>query len=161
MDRRNRAHRPASTPGVPILALLSHDGQLMETVQSAAGSKWSVVQPGIAQLFTLIHEPNVKLVIFDDQLVAASERGRALREIRRCASKASIIYVSANTIRRMKSRREAEECFSIPPIRWSRTTSNFYSNGYFRARFSEDLLLHDDSSRIERCERPDHHKLVK
>jgi len=94
MDRRNRAHRAASKPGVPILALLSHDGQLMETVQSAARSKWSVVKPGIAQLFTLIHEPNVKLVIFDDQLLAASERGWALTEIRRCAPKASIIYVT-------------------------------------------------------------------
>jgi len=66
----------------------------METVQSAARSKWSVVKPGIAQLFTLIHEPNVKLVIFDDQLLAASERGWALTEIRRCAPKASIIYVT-------------------------------------------------------------------
>ena len=94
MDRRNRTYRPASKPSVPILALLSHDGQLMETVQGAAGSKWSVVKPAIAQLFTLIHEPNVKLVIFDDQLVAASERGRALTEIRRCAPKASIIYVA-------------------------------------------------------------------
>jgi hypothetical protein len=79
---------------MPILALLSRDGQLMETVQGAAGSKWLVVNPGIAQLIGLIHEPNVKLVIFDDQLVAASERGRALTEIRRCASKASIIYVA-------------------------------------------------------------------
>jgi DNA-binding NtrC family response regulator len=79
---------------MPILALLSNDGQLMETVQGAAGSQWSVVKPGIAQLIGLIHEPNVKLVIFDDQLVAASERGRALTEIRRCASKASIIYVA-------------------------------------------------------------------
>ncbi len=79
---------------MPILALLSHDGQLMQTVQAAARSKWSVVKPGIAQLFTLIHEPNVKLVIFDDQLVAAAERGRAMAEIRRCAPKASIIYVT-------------------------------------------------------------------
>jgi DNA-binding NtrC family response regulator len=79
---------------VPILALLSNDGQLTETVQGAAGSEWSVVKPGIAQLIGLIHEPNVKLVIFDDQLVVAAERGRALTEIRRCASNASIIYVA-------------------------------------------------------------------
>ena len=79
---------------MPILALLSNDGQLTETVQGAAGSEWSVVKPGIAQLIGLIHEPNVKLVIFDDQLVVAAERGRALTEIRRCASNASIIYVA-------------------------------------------------------------------
>ena len=94
MDPRNNAIQPTSDSGMPILALLSNDGQLMETVQGAAGSQWSVVKPGIAQLIGLIHEPNVKLVIFDDQLVAASERGRALTEIRRCASKASIIYVA-------------------------------------------------------------------
>jgi hypothetical protein len=66
----------------------------METVQAAAGSKWSVVKPGITQLIGLIREPNLKLVIFDDQLVAPSERGRTLEEIRRCASRASIIYVA-------------------------------------------------------------------
>ena len=94
MDRRNHAHRPASELGVPILALLSRDGQLMETVQGAAGSKWSVVKSGIAQLIGLIHESNVKLVIFDDQSVPTSDRGRTVTEIRRCASRASVIYVA-------------------------------------------------------------------
>jgi DNA-binding NtrC family response regulator len=36
------------------------------------------------------------VVIFDDQSVAASDRGWALTEIRRCASKASIIYVAGD-----------------------------------------------------------------
>ncbi len=78
MHRRNHAHRSASEPGMPILALLSHDGQLTETVQGAAWSKWSVVKPGIAQLIGLIHEPNVKLVIFDDQMEEVVIRYRKL-----------------------------------------------------------------------------------
>jgi hypothetical protein len=79
---------------MPILALLSDDGQLTEMVQGAAGSKWSVVKPGIAEISSLIREPNVKLVIFDDQSVPNSDRGWALTEIQRCASNASIIYVA-------------------------------------------------------------------
>jgi DNA-binding NtrC family response regulator len=103
---------------MPILALLSHDGQLMETVQGAAWSKWSVVKPGIAQLIGLIHEPNVKLVIFDDQMVAASERGRALTEIRRCASKASIIYVAGqhNQENEKQARSEGVLFYTAKPL---------------------------------------------
>lgn len=94
MARKNHTHGPTSDGGMPILALVSNDDQLTETVQSAAGSEWSVVKPGIAEISSLIREPKVKLVIFDDQSVAASDRGWALTEIRRCASKASIIYVA-------------------------------------------------------------------
>ena len=94
MDPRNQRIDRLQNPVCRYLALLSNDSQLTETVQAAAGSQWSVVKPGIAQIISLIHEPNVKLVIFDDQSVAASDRGRALTEIRRCASRASIIYVA-------------------------------------------------------------------
>ena len=91
MAERTHTRGPVSEPSMPILALLSDDGQLTEMVQGAAGSKWSVVKPGIAEISSLIREPNVKLVIFDDQSVPSSDRGWALTEIRRCASKASII----------------------------------------------------------------------
>ena len=92
MAQRNHARR--SDPVMPILALLSNDDQLTKMVQGAAGSKWSVVKPKMAQISSLIREPNIKLVIFDDQSVATSDRGRTLTEIRRCASRASIIYVA-------------------------------------------------------------------
>ena len=48
MGQRNHALGPTSDAGMPILALLSNDDQLTETVQGAAGSEWSVVKPGIA-----------------------------------------------------------------------------------------------------------------
>lgn len=94
MAQRNHAQRPTSDPGIPMLAVLSNDDQLTELVQGAAGSKWSVVKPAIAEISSLIREPNVKLVIFDDQSVPSSDRGWALTEIQRCASRASIIYVA-------------------------------------------------------------------
>jgi len=81
---------------MPILALLSNDEQLTATVQGAAQSEWSLIKPEMAQISSLIREPNVRLVIFDDQSVAPSDRGWALSEIRRCASKASIIYVAGD-----------------------------------------------------------------
>jgi DNA-binding NtrC family response regulator len=79
---------------MPIVALLSNDKQLTNTVKVAAGSEWSVVKLGIAQISGLIGEPNLKLVIFDDQSVVASDRERVLTEIGRCASRASIIYIA-------------------------------------------------------------------
>jgi len=94
MAQRNHAQRPTSDSGIPTLAVLSNDDQLTELVQGAAGSKWSVVKPAIAEISSLIREPNVKLVIFDDQSVPSSDRGWALTEIQRCASRASIIYVA-------------------------------------------------------------------
>ncbi len=94
MAQRNHAQRPTSDPGIPTLAVLSNDDQLTEMIQGAAGSKWSVVKPAIAEISSLIREPNVKLVIFDDQSVPSSDRGWALTEIQRCASRASIIYVA-------------------------------------------------------------------
>ena len=94
MAQRNYVRRLTSDPGTPILALLSNDDELTELVQGAAGSEWSVVKPAMAQISSLIREPKVKLVIFDDQSVAASDRGWALTEIQRCASKASVIYVA-------------------------------------------------------------------
>jgi hypothetical protein len=92
--QRNQAHRPTTDQGPPILALLSNDDELTEAVRVAARSGWSVVKLGMAQVSDLIRELNVRLVIFDDQSVAASDRGWSLTEIRRCASRASIIYVS-------------------------------------------------------------------
>jgi DNA-binding NtrC family response regulator len=96
MPRRNHARGPTSDGAMPMLALLSNDEHLTETVEGAARSEWSVVKPGMDQISTLIREPDVKVVIFDDQSVAASDRGWALTEIRRCASKASIIYVAGD-----------------------------------------------------------------
>jgi DNA-binding NtrC family response regulator len=96
MAHRNHSQEPASDAGKPILALLSHDQKLAEIVEVAARSEWSVVNPEMTQIGDLIREPNVRLVIFDDQSVAPSDRGWALTEIRRCVSRAAVIYVAGD-----------------------------------------------------------------
>lgn len=63
-------------------------------VKSEAGSAWSVVKFDMQHISSLSREPNVRVLIFDDQSVPPSDRGWALTEIRRCASQASIIYVT-------------------------------------------------------------------
>jgi DNA-binding NtrC family response regulator len=81
---------------MPILALLSNDEQLTQTIEGVAQSEWSIIKPKIAEISNLVREPNVRLVIFDDQSVPASDRGHALSEIQQYASRASIIYVAGN-----------------------------------------------------------------
>jgi DNA-binding NtrC family response regulator len=96
MARKNQSRGPVSNGGMPILALLSHDDQLTQTIEGVAHSEWSVIKPKIAEISNLVREPNVRLVIFDDQSVPTADRGHALSEIQRYASKASIIYVAGN-----------------------------------------------------------------
>jgi len=81
---------------MPILALLSNDEQLTQTIEGVAQSEWSIIKPKIAEISNLVREPNIRLVIFDDQSVPASDRGHALSEIQQYASRASIIYVAGN-----------------------------------------------------------------
>ena len=94
MARKNHPRTSTAESAVPILAVLSNDPELTAMVQSMAGSAWSVVKSEITQIPSLSREPNVKVVIFDDQSVPSSDRGWALTEVRRCASRASIIYVT-------------------------------------------------------------------
>jgi hypothetical protein len=81
-------------PTESILVLLSRDIQLEEAVKHAAGPRWTIVSRAFDELTSLIREPNVRVVVFDDESVSALDRGWALAEIRRCASRASILYVA-------------------------------------------------------------------
>ena len=79
---------------LPALAVLSKDDQLIELVVRTAGSEWAVIPRDSTQLSSLIREPNIKLVIFDDQSVNASDRGWALSQTGRWAPNVPIIYVA-------------------------------------------------------------------
>jgi hypothetical protein len=79
----------------PLLVLLSRDTQLGKAVKRAAGKEWIVWSRVFDELASLIREPNVRLVVFDDQSVSALDRGWALAEIRRYFSRASIVYIAA------------------------------------------------------------------
>lgn len=94
MSRIKPAQYAALDSARPILVLLSRDRELSESVTQAAGSEWTVIRRDVDQLTNLIREPNVGVVVFDDQSVAALDRGWVLSEIRRCASKASIVYIA-------------------------------------------------------------------
>ncbi len=90
-----KSAQPASLNAeAPTLVLLSRDRELSESVKQAAGSEWTIISRDIDQLTSLIRVLNVGLVVFDDQSVAASDRGWALTEIRRCVARAPIIYIA-------------------------------------------------------------------
>ena len=78
----------------PVLVLLSRDTELIATVKHSVRPDWTLVSRDIDELPGLIREPNVRLVVFDDESVDALDRGWALAEILRCAAHASIIYVA-------------------------------------------------------------------
>ena len=93
--KRNRSTNGAIPPRMPVLAMISGDEQLAETIGIAAAVGWTVARLKVADVPSLIREPNVRLVIFDDDSVSASDRGRTLSEIRHCAPNAPIIYVAS------------------------------------------------------------------
>ena len=78
----------------PVLLVLSVDRELNRIVKQAAGWQWTVITRDIHELPGLVREPDLRLAVFDDQSVAAPDRGWALAQIRRCASNASIVYVA-------------------------------------------------------------------
>ena len=92
MSRMKPAQHTSLDFAVPILVVLSRDQEFSKSIKQAAGLQWNVLDRDFDQLKSLITEPNVGLVVFDDQSVAASERGRALTEIRRCASSGPVFF---------------------------------------------------------------------
>jgi hypothetical protein len=94
ISRMKSAQHPSLYSATLILVLLSRDRELTERVKQAARSEWTVISRDVDQLTGLIREPNLGLVVFDDQSVAAADRGWALSEIRRCAPRASIVYIA-------------------------------------------------------------------
>jgi DNA-binding NtrC family response regulator len=94
MALKHSAHGANPDSALPALAVLSQDNQLIELVERAAGSEWAVIRHDPAQISSLIRDPNIRLVIFDDQSVSGSDRGWALSEIQRWTTSAPIIYVA-------------------------------------------------------------------
>jgi DNA-binding NtrC family response regulator len=96
MAQMNQSRLPVSDRGTPTLALLSNDEQLTHTIEGVARSEWSVIKPQITEISGLMRDPNLRLVVFDDQSVVPADKGRTLSEIQRYASKAPIIYVAGD-----------------------------------------------------------------
>jgi DNA-binding response OmpR family regulator len=81
----------------PTLLLLSADREIVEIVTDAAKAGWRVAEHGETEaLHSLFAEPNVRLVLLDDEAIEEAERGRLLTQIRRRLPAASLLYVAGN-----------------------------------------------------------------
>ena len=81
----------------PTLLLLSDDELLVRLVCQIVGPPWRLVRHASGKhvgggMFT---QPNVRLVIFDDQAVEESDRGRMLKQIRKRFSGTPLLYIAA------------------------------------------------------------------
>ena len=82
----------------PNLLLLSDDEALAGLVRGIVKRPWKLVRQGATgyvshKVFT---QPNVRLVILDDQTVEENDRGWLLAQIRRYFSGAALLYVAGN-----------------------------------------------------------------
>ena len=80
------------------MLLLSDDEALVSFVLGTVQSPWKLVRHeagkyGSREVFT---QPNVRLVILDDQAVVEDERGWLLTQIRKHFSGSSLLYVAAS-----------------------------------------------------------------
>jgi DNA-binding response OmpR family regulator len=81
----------------PTLLLLSDDEALATFVLGIVKRPWKLIRHGAhkcgsREVFT---QPNVRLVILDDQAVVDNERGWLLSQIRKHFSSTSLLYVAA------------------------------------------------------------------
>jgi DNA-binding response OmpR family regulator len=80
----------------PTLLLLSGDEQIAKLVTTIANAAWRVAQHlETHATHPIFAEPNVKLVILDDEAIEGPERGRLLTQIRRRMPSASLLYIAA------------------------------------------------------------------
>lgn len=82
----------------PSVLLLSDDEALTDFISGIVKRPWRLVRHGAdkygnREVFT---QPNVRLVILDDQTVVENERGWLLAQIRRHFSGTSLLYVAAS-----------------------------------------------------------------
>jgi response regulator of citrate/malate metabolism len=78
--------------------LLSDDKALMDVVRGTVGPPWKLVCQGVHRYVShrVFTEPNVRLVILDDQVVEENDRSWLLTEIRKHFSGSSLLYVAAD-----------------------------------------------------------------
>jgi DNA-binding response OmpR family regulator len=82
----------------PTVLLLSDDEALANLVDGIVKRPWKLVRHGTDKHVSrkVFVQPNVRLVIFDDQAVEENDRGWMLAQIRKHFSGISLLYVAAN-----------------------------------------------------------------
>ena len=89
-------------PGViqlaPALLLLSDDDELTEFVRGVVKSPWRLARYAVAGCAShkVFAQPNVRIVILDDQAVEENDRGWLLTRICKRIPSASLLYVAGN-----------------------------------------------------------------
>lgn len=89
-------------PGVirlaPALLLLSDDEELIGFVLGAVKPPWRLVRYGDSARAShkVFAQPNMRIVILDDQVVEEKDRGWLLTRIRKRIPSASLLYVAGN-----------------------------------------------------------------
>jgi len=82
----------------PTLLLLSDDEALADLVRGIVKRPWKLVRQGANGFMNreAFSQPNVRLVILDDQAIEENDRGWLLAQIRKHLPGPSLLYVAAN-----------------------------------------------------------------
>ena len=83
-------------PKRPTIVVLTRDGSLQRLVSGICGSPWAVESssdPSPGRNLVLDH--NVRMVVIDDEVVPAPERGWLCTQINKLAPDAALIYVAS------------------------------------------------------------------
>ena len=84
-------------PPAPTLLLLSADKALADFVASSVQPPWTFVHQSTAYTSAEVFaQPNVQLVVLDDEAIEGSERGRLLARIRRYLPTVPLLYIAAS-----------------------------------------------------------------
>jgi len=104
----------------PTLLLLSDDEALVNFVLGIVETPWKLIRHGAdkcgsREVFT---QPNVRLLILDDQAVVDNERGWLLAQIRKHFSGTSLLYVAAiqSDCNEKRARRNGAHYYASKPL---------------------------------------------
>ena len=87
---------PQLMPKRPTVVVLTRDASLQRLVSGICGSPWAVessADPSPGRNFVLDH--NVRMVVIDDEVVPAPERGWLCTQVNKLAPDAALIYVAS------------------------------------------------------------------
>ena len=78
------------------LVLLTSDRSLIDLVNRSIREGWRLYQVGSSAIRESYAQPNVHLIVLDDESLEASERGWVLEKLRESLRGAALLYVSSS-----------------------------------------------------------------
>ncbi len=111
-------------PRAPTVLLLSDDESLAKLVHEIVKLPWKVVHHRTAQHLNreVFYQPNVRLVIFDDQGFEETDHGWMLAQIRKRFSGVSLLYVASiqSDANEKRARTNGAHYYSSKPLSLTR-----------------------------------------